>query len=85
MSLNNSMPKPEVDQIGQVEEHEHHVAVHTDTFDIAEEALGIDLPKNYWRSPAFVGTVLVWNNLHSGRRGLRLLTFLGVGLRVYLQ
>jgi len=30
-----------------------------DTFDISEEALGNNLPRNYYRSVQFLGTVLV--------------------------
>lgn len=33
------------------------VAIHNDTFAINREALGKDLPPNYWRSPGFIGTV----------------------------
>lgn len=33
------------------------VVIHNDTFAIKREALGVDLPPNYWRSPGFIGTV----------------------------
>lgn len=33
--------------------------VHDDTFDISPEALGTNLPPNYYRSPMFLGTVVV--------------------------
>lgn len=36
-----------------------HVAIHTDTYDIDEDALGTNLPKHYYRSPGFIGTVTV--------------------------
>jgi hypothetical protein len=36
-----------------------HVAIHTDTYDISEDALGINLPKHYYFSPGFIGTVTV--------------------------
>ena len=36
-----------------------HVAVRTDTFAIDEDALGQNLPKNYYRSIGFIGTVIV--------------------------
>ena len=36
-----------------------HVAIHTDTYDIDEDALGINLPKHYYMSPGFIGTVVV--------------------------
>jgi hypothetical protein len=36
-----------------------HVAVRTDTFAIDEDALGKNLPKNYYRSIGFIGTVIV--------------------------
>jgi hypothetical protein len=38
---------------------DHHVAIHTDTYDIDEDALGNNLPKNYYMSPGFIGTVVV--------------------------
>jgi MFS family permease len=37
---------------------EHHVAIHNETFDIAETALGTNLPKHYYRSIGFIGTVV---------------------------
>lgn len=36
-----------------------HIAIHTDTYDIDEDALGKNLPKNYYMSPGFIGTVVV--------------------------
>lgn len=36
-----------------------HVAIHTDTYDIDEDALGTNLPKHYYLSPGFIGTVTV--------------------------
>ncbi|KAH6714953.1 fungal trichothecene efflux pump [Leptodontidium sp. 2 PMI_412] len=39
-------------------DYDRHVAIHTDTFDIDEDALGINLPKNYYMSPGFIGTVI---------------------------
>lgn len=42
---------------------EAHVAIHTDTYDIDEDALGTNLPKRYYLSPGFIGTVTV-SNLH---------------------
>ncbi|KAH8651850.1 putative siderophore iron transporter [Tricladium varicosporioides] len=46
----------------QIEQASHthqdaHVAIHTDTYDIDEDALGTNLPKHYYRSPGFIGTV----------------------------
>ncbi|TKA69436.1 hypothetical protein B0A49_03776, partial [Cryomyces minteri] len=35
-----------------------HVAIHTETYDIDESALGHDLPKHYYLSPGFIGTVV---------------------------
>lgn len=35
-----------------------HVAIKTDTFAIDEDALGRDLPKHYYRSAGFIGTVI---------------------------
>ena len=35
------------------------IAIHTETYAIDEDALGTHLPKRYYFSPAFVGTVLV--------------------------
>lgn len=36
-----------------------HVAIKTDTYAIDEAALGHDLPKHYYRSIGFIGTVTV--------------------------
>lgn len=36
-----------------------HIAIHTDTYDIDEDALGNNLPKHYYMSPGFIGTVVV--------------------------
>jgi hypothetical protein len=36
-----------------------HIAIHTDTYDIDEDALGNNLPKHYYMSPGFIGTVTV--------------------------
>ena len=36
-----------------------HIAIHTDTYDIDEDALGTNLPKRYYWSPGFIGTVVV--------------------------
>jgi hypothetical protein len=36
-----------------------HVAIRTDTFAIDEDALGQNLPKHYYRSISFIGTVIV--------------------------
>lgn len=33
--------------------------VHNETFDISPEALGTNLPPNYYLSPMFLGTVVV--------------------------
>lgn len=48
----------------QIEHSQHshrdaHIAIHTDTYDIDEDALGNNLPKNYYRSFGFIGTVTV--------------------------
>jgi hypothetical protein len=48
----------------QVEQsmHNHrdgHVAIHTDTYYIDEDALRNNLPKRYYLSPGFIGTVTV--------------------------
>ncbi|CAM1500384.1 Fc.00g095460.m01.CDS01 [Cosmosporella sp. VM-42] len=48
--------------MSQVEEHDHHVMVNTDTFDIAEEALEIDLPKKLLAS---VTRAITWVGLLS--------------------
>jgi hypothetical protein len=47
------------EHIEQSTHHQHHVAIHTDTYDIDEDALGNNLPKNYYMSPGFIGTVIV--------------------------
>ena len=36
-----------------------HVAIKTDTYAIDEDALGQNLPKHYYRSVGFIGTVIV--------------------------
>jgi len=48
----------------QIEQSPHtlrdaHIAIHTDTYDIDEDALGTNLPKHYYLSPGFIGTVTV--------------------------
>lgn len=40
-------------------------AVHNETFDISEDALGNNLGAHYYRSPAFIGTVVVC--IHTSR------------------
>lgn len=42
---------------------EGSIAVQNDTFAIDREALGDNLPKNYYWSPSFIGTIVV--RLHS--------------------
>ncbi|KAF4636561.1 hypothetical protein G7Y89_g1524 [Cudoniella acicularis] len=47
----------------QIEQSMHtqrdaHVAIHTETYDIDEDALGTNLPKHYYRSAGFIGTVI---------------------------
>lgn len=39
--------------------HLTRTAIHTDTYDIDVAALGTNLPKRYYWSPGFLGTVLV--------------------------
>ncbi len=39
------------------------IAIHTDTYDIDEDALGINLPKHYYLSPGFIGTVIVCHHI----------------------
>lgn len=39
--------------------HSHHIAAQTDTYDIDEDALGINLPPKYYWSSGFIGTVTV--------------------------
>ena len=49
-----------VDHVAQSDQGEHtRIAIHTDTYDISEDTLGRNLPKRYWWSPGFIGTVLV--------------------------
>jgi hypothetical protein len=50
------------EHIEQSTHHQHNVAIHTDTYDIDEDALGNNLPKNYYMSPGFIGTVIVSPN-----------------------
>jgi hypothetical protein len=59
--------KPESQRESRDERIEHsthshreaHIAIHTDTYDIDEDALGTNLPKHYYMSPGFIGTVTV--------------------------
>jgi hypothetical protein len=41
--------------------HHEHVVIKTDTFAVDEAALGKNLPKHYYRSVGFIGTVAVSN------------------------
>lgn len=36
-----------------------HIAIKNETFAINEDALGTNLPKNYYYSPGFIGTIVV--------------------------
>lgn len=64
---NMATTKPEVAREvrdEQIEQSMHsmrdaHVAIHTDTYDIDADALGTNLPKRYYFSPGFIGTVTV--------------------------
>ncbi|KAK5117986.1 hypothetical protein LTR62_004030 [Meristemomyces frigidus] len=40
-----------------LKQHDDDVVIQNDTYAIKREALGTDLPPNYWRSPGFIGTV----------------------------
>ena len=51
-------------EVEQPEQREHaspadHIAVHTQTFDISEAALGHNLSSKYFWSPRFMGIVFV--------------------------
>jgi hypothetical protein len=37
-----------------------HIAIHTETYAIDEDALGTHLPKRYYFSRGFIGTVVVY-------------------------
>jgi hypothetical protein len=65
-------------------DYDRHVAIHTDTFDIDEDALGNNLPRNYYMSPGFIGTVIV-SNCHSEMKGGYLINLPGVVSRKHLQ
>jgi len=54
---------------GQTSKHEDDVAIKTETFAISRQALGDELPPNYWRSPGFIGTVAA---VSSSRKSLSL-------------
>ncbi|KAK5014999.1 hypothetical protein BJ546DRAFT_1060267 [Cryomyces antarcticus] len=43
------------DSVGELADR---VAIHTETYNIDESALGHDLPKHYYLSPGFIGTVV---------------------------
>jgi hypothetical protein len=54
--------KEEAEHISGYEQHEprgEHVVIKTDTFAVAEAALGEHLPPHYYRSLGFIGTVAV--------------------------
>lgn len=38
---------------------ESHIAIHTETYAIDEDALGTHLPRRYYFSRGFIGTVVV--------------------------
>ena len=38
---------------------DHHIVIKTDTYAVDEAALGEHLPKHYYRSVGFIGTVIV--------------------------
>lgn len=40
-----------------------HVAIQNETYAINEDALGTNLPKNYYWSPGFIGTIMVSRGL----------------------
>lgn len=43
---------------------DRHIAVHTETFDISEDAIGNELPKNYYQNWRFIGVVTVRKDSH---------------------
>lgn len=54
--------KEEVEHTSDIAGHDadgEHVAIRTDTYAVAEEALGEHLPQHYYRSVGFIGTVAV--------------------------
>lgn len=55
-----SAEKPELEMAENAGlKHESPETTHNQTFDISPEALGTNLPPNYYYSPRFVGTVIV--------------------------
>ena len=46
-------------QQSELEHTTSHTVIKTDTYAIDEDALGKNLPKNYYSSPGFIGTVVV--------------------------
>ncbi len=54
--------KEEVEHASSYAEDAHreeHIAIKTDTYAVDEAALGENLPKHYYRSIGFIGTVIV--------------------------
>lgn len=51
-----------------IELDSQHVAIQNETFAINEEALGTNLPKNYYRSFGFIGTIIVRLHLMPHRK-----------------
>ena len=64
MATKSEMTQQETIEVAQSNFGGDHVAIHTDTYDIDIDALGINLPKRYYLSPGFVGTVIVCSQLH---------------------
>jgi hypothetical protein len=65
METKSEMTQQETIEVAQSSFGGNHVAIHTDTYDIDIDALGINLPKHYYLSPAFVGTVIVCSQLYA--------------------
>jgi hypothetical protein len=59
MATFNDAEKPTQDTIQVDRIHpSDHIALHTDTFDIAEEALGTDVGPGYWKDWRFIGLII---------------------------
>jgi len=58
-STSDKISREENEEAGGFSKHQNNVAIHTATYDIDEAALGINIPKRYYLSPGFIGTVVV--------------------------
>lgn len=58
-SQNEGVNEQQIEDTGNRNLTADHVAIQNETFAINEDALGTNLPKNYYWSPQFIGTIVV--------------------------